>query len=143
MDIVTATVEIAHLDEVEIAAARVLEICASRRIFAIYGAMGAGKTTLVKALCKLLGSDDVVKSPTFAIVNEYDSPAGSIFHFDFYRIKDLSEVFDIGFEEYIASGSYCFLEWPELIEPLVPEEAAELHISVAGAEQRLIKIALR
>jgi tRNA threonylcarbamoyladenosine biosynthesis protein TsaE len=143
METVTATVEIGRLEEVASAAARILEICAARRVFAIYGAMGAGKTTLVKALCKLLGSEDVVKSPTFAIVNEYDSPGGSIFHFDFYRIKDLSEVFDIGFEEYITSGNYCFLEWPELIEPLVPEEAAVLNISVTGAEERMIKIALR
>ena len=132
-----------QLEEVPLVAARILEICESRRIFAIFGAMGAGKTTLIKELCRLLGSEDVVKSPTFAIVNEYDSAAGSIFHFDFYRIKGLNEVFDIGFEEYIDSGSYCFLEWPELIEPLIPEEAAEIRISVTGPEDRMVKIALR
>ena len=78
----------------------------------------------------------------FSIVNEYDSPAGSIFHFDFYRIENLSEVFDIGFEEYLASGSYCFMEWPELIEPLVPEEAVTINITVTGPEQRKITIAM-
>jgi tRNA threonylcarbamoyladenosine biosynthesis protein TsaE len=137
------TVQILHLDEVPAAAAKVLDICQSRRIFAIFGSMGAGKTTLIKALCKLLGSNDVVKSPTFSIVNEYDSAFGSIYHFDFYRIKGLGEVFDIGFEEYISSGNYCFLEWPELIEPLIPAEAVELRISVVGPEERLINIALR
>ena len=105
--------------------------------------MGAGKTTLIKAICKLLGSEDIVKSPTFSIVNEYDSAAGSIYHFDFYRIQDLSEVFDIGFEEYIDSGNYCLLEWPELIEPLIPEHAAEINISVTGPTERTVKIALR
>lgn len=140
---VEATVQIGHPDAVPTAAAEVLEISGSRRIFAIYGDMGAGKTTLVKALCSLLGSRDIVKSPTFALVNEYDSDFGSIYHFDFYRIKDLSEVFDIGFEEYISSGNYCFLEWPELIEPLVPTEAVELKISVTGPTERWIKIAMR
>lgn len=104
--------------------------------------MGAGKTTLIKAICALLGSDDVVKSPTFSIVNEYDSPAGTIYHFDFYRIENLAEVFDMGFEEYIASGNYCFMEWPELIEPLIPEDAAEIRITVTGPQERTIKIAM-
>lgn len=140
---VETSVHIGSLDEVPAAAAKVLEICGSHRIFAIFGAMGAGKTTLIKAICKLLGSEDIVKSPTFSIVNEYDSAAGSIYHFDFYRIKDLSEVFDIGFEEYIESGNYCLLEWPELIEPLIPEDAAEIRISVTGPTERTVKIALR
>jgi tRNA threonylcarbamoyladenosine biosynthesis protein TsaE len=130
-------------DEVPDAAAKVLEICNSRRIFAIFGTMGAGKTTLIKALCALLGSGDVVKSPTFSIVNEYDSLTGSIYHFDFYRIESLAEVFDIGFEEYIASGNHCFMEWPELIEPLIPEDAVEIRITVTGPEERTIKIAMR
>jgi tRNA threonylcarbamoyladenosine biosynthesis protein TsaE len=136
-------IETRHPDEVPDAAAKVLEICNSRRIFAIFGTMGAGKTTLIKALCALLGSGDVVKSPTFSIVNEYESLNGSLYHFDFYRIESLAEVFDIGFEEYIASGNYCFLEWPELIEPLIPEDAVEIRITVTGAEERTIKIAMR
>ncbi len=137
------TVKTQHPDEVGAAAARILEICGSRRIFAIYGTMGAGKTTLVKALCAELGTEDTVKSPTFSIVNEYDSPSGAIFHFDFYRIKGIGEVYDIGFEEYIDSGSYVFMEWPELIEPLIPEETVSLHISVEGTLERTIKIALQ
>jgi tRNA threonylcarbamoyladenosine biosynthesis protein TsaE len=143
MDSSEWTLGMQQLDEVPTVAARILEICESRRIFAIFGAMGAGKTTLIKALCGLLGSTDVVKSPTFSIVNEYDSAAGSIYHFDFYRIKAISEVFDIGFEEYIDSGCYCFLEWPELIAPLVPEEAVEIRMSVIGPTERMVKIALR
>ena len=137
------TVKTHHPDQLGQAAASILEICGSHRIFAIYGAMGAGKTTLVKALCAALGSDDTVKSPTFSLVNEYESPAGPIFHFDFYRIKGIDEVFDIGFEEYIDSGNYCFLEWPELIEPLIPSDAVELFISVDGTLERTIKIALQ
>jgi tRNA threonylcarbamoyladenosine biosynthesis protein TsaE len=132
-----------HPDEVQDAAAKILEICGSHRIFAIFGEMGAGKTTLVKALCAHLGSEDTVKSPTFSIVNEYDSPQGPVYHFDFYRIKHLEEVYDIGIEEYFDSGNYCFLEWPELIGPLIPEEAVELHIGIDGELERTIKIALQ
>ena len=137
------SIETNHLDDVRLAAAKILETCGSHRIFAFYGSMGAGKTTLIKSICELLGSEDVVKSPTFSIVNEYDSPAGSIFHFDFYRIENLAEVFDIGFEEYLASGSYCFMEWPELIAPLVPEDAVAINITVLGPEQRKITIAMQ
>lgn len=132
-----------HPEEVAAVAARILEICGTHRVFAIFGTMGAGKTTLIKSLCQSLGSLDVVKSPTFSIVNEYDSPAGSIFHFDFYRIENLTEVYDIGFEEYLASGAYCFMEWPELIAPLIPEDAVEIKISIEGPEERMIKIAMR
>ena len=94
------------------------------RIFAFYGPMGVGKTTLIKALCRQLGSQDVVSSPTFSIINQYVTDAGeNIFHFDFYRIKELVEVFNLGYEDYFFSGSYCFIEWPEKIEPLLPEES--------------------
>jgi tRNA threonylcarbamoyladenosine biosynthesis protein TsaE len=137
------TVHVGGLEEVPAAAEKVLELCAPRKVYAIAGAMGAGKTTLVKALCRALGSHDNVKSPTFSIVNEYASPAGAIYHFDFYRIEDLSEVFDLGFEEYLGSGNYCFLEWPELIEPLIPEDAVELRLAVTGPGDRTIKIAMR
>lgn len=137
------TIETKSLEDVPAAAAKILEICGSRRIFAIFGAMGAGKTTLVKSLCQQLGTDDVVKSPTFSIVNEYESNSGAIYHFDFYRIKSLDEVFDIGFEEYLASECYCFMEWPELIEPLIPEDAVEIKISVLGTAARTFKITMR
>lgn len=92
------------------------------RIFAFYGSMGAGKTTLIKAICRELGSKDYVTSPTFALINEYSTSNGSvIYHFDFYRIKKLEEAYDLGYEDYIYSGNYCFIEWPEMIESLLPD----------------------
>jgi len=100
------------------------------RVFAFYGPMGAGKTTLIKVLCRLLDVADTVQSPTFSLINEYKTTDGdSVFHFDFYRIKKLEEVFDIGYEEYIYSGSYCFLEWPELIATLLPFGAIMVRIT--------------
>ncbi len=95
------------------------------RVFAFYGKMGVVKTTFIKALCTALDVEDVVNSPTFSIVNEYESPRlnGSVFHFDFYRIKDIQEAQDIGTDDYFYSGHPCFIEWPELIEPLLPEDA--------------------
>jgi tRNA threonylcarbamoyladenosine biosynthesis protein TsaE len=100
--------------------------------------MGAGKTTFIKAICHELGVTDIVQSPTFSIINEYKTTTGeSLFHFDFYRIKKLEEVFDIGYEDYIYSGSYCFLEWPELIEPLLPEDT--VRINIFGENERVIE----
>ena len=108
------------------------------RIFALYGLMGAGKTTFIKAVCLELGVMDIVQSPTFSIINEYKTGEGnSIFHFDFYRIKKTEEVFDIGYEEYIYSGSYCFIEWPELIESMLPEDT--IRIRITGDKQRVIE----
>lgn len=103
---------------------------ARRNVFAFYGKMGVGKTTFVKALCDALGVADVVNSPTFAIVNEYHSQRldAPIFHFDFYRIKQLSEAYDIGTDDYFYSGHPCFIEWPELVEPLLPENAVCVEI---------------
>ena len=99
-------------------------------IIAFYGAMGAGKTTLVKNLCQKLGVSDEVNSPTFALVNEYQTESlDSIFHFDFYRIKSLEEVFDIGYEDYFYGGNLCLLEWPELIDPLMPEHFIKVEIT--------------
>jgi tRNA threonylcarbamoyladenosine biosynthesis protein TsaE len=91
--------------------------------------MGAGKTTFVKAICEELGVEDVITSPTFAIVNEYEAHDQSIFHFDFYRIKRLEEVYDMGYEDYFYSGALCFIEWPELIEDLLPEDAVKVTIT--------------
>ena len=108
------------------------------RIFALYGEMGAGKTTFIKALCHELGVRDVVQSPTFSIINEYKTLQGaSVFHFDFYRIKKLEEAYDIGYEDYIYSGSYCFIEWPELIEPLLPPDT--LRVFISGDDERVIE----
>ena len=109
------------------------------RFFAFYGKMGAGKTTLIKELCRALGSDDNVCSPTFAIVNEYMTSGGEpVYHFDFYRINSLSETYDIGYEEYFYSGYYCFTEWTEKVEPLLPETYITVCIEELPSGQRLI-----
>ena len=122
------------------------------RIFAFYGGMGAGKTTFINALCQLLGVEDHTGSPSFAIVNEYKiingqssilNPQYSIlYHFDFYRIKSLAEVYDIGYEDYIYSGQPCFIEWPELIEPLLPDDTVSVHITVNDDQSRNLLIQL-
>jgi tRNA threonylcarbamoyladenosine biosynthesis protein TsaE len=110
------------------------------RVFAFYGSMGAGKTTFIKALCNELGSADYVTSPTFALINEYSTANGSvIYHFDFYRIKRIEEAFDLGYEDYIYSGNYCFIEWPEMIESLLPEGIVEVRIKEAEKGIRLIE----
>ncbi len=103
------------------------------RVFAFYGKMGAGKTTFIQAVCKILGSEDNVTSPTFALINEYTTDKlNSIFHFDFYRIKDIEEAFDLGYEDYLYSGSYCLIEWPEMIETILPENIVKVRIEVSG-----------
>ncbi|MCQ2306540.1 MAG: tRNA (adenosine(37)-N6)-threonylcarbamoyltransferase complex ATPase subunit type 1 TsaE [Bacteroidales bacterium] len=109
-------------------------------IIAFYGPMGAGKTTLIKNLCHRMGVTDEVNSPTFALVNEYLTENDSIFHFDFYRIKKLEEVFDIGYEDYFYSGHLCLLEWPELIDPLMPEHFIKVEIALGNTDtSRTIK----
>ncbi|MDM1295438.1 tRNA (adenosine(37)-N6)-threonylcarbamoyltransferase complex ATPase subunit type 1 TsaE [Sphingobacterium sp. N143] len=110
------------------------------RIFLLYGPMGAGKTTFVKQLCEQLKVQDNTASPTFSIINEYSSLNGPIYHFDFYRIKDEQEAFDFGYEEYFYSGAYCFVEWPEKIPNLLPEEAKEIHISIIDPNTRKIVV---
>ena len=98
-------------------------------VFAMYGKMGAGKTTFTKAVCECLGVEDVINSPTFAIVNEYRSDSSElIYHFDFYRIKKLEEVYDMGYEDYFYSGALCFIEWPELVEELLPGNTVKVTI---------------
>ncbi len=99
------------------------------RIFIFRGDLGAGKTTLIKALCNVLEVKDATNSPSFAIVNEYNTPGAlKIYHFDFYRIKQISEVYDIGYEEYFYSNNYCFIEWPELVEEILPDDYVEIKI---------------
>ncbi len=118
-----------ELCNIEHAARQFLDAIGNRRVVAFYGGMGAGKTTFVKAICHELGvTDDIVTSPTFAIVNEYEGSDGPIYHFDFYRVKSLSEARDMGCDDYFYSGNLCLIEWPELVEPLLPEDAVYVTI---------------
>ena len=108
---------------------------------ALRGEMGAGKTTLVRAVAEQLGASDQVTSPTFALVNQYEGAEGErIFHFDFYRIEDEREAFDLGYEEYFYSGDLCFVEWPEKIEGLMPDAVMEVRITVEGPTERSFEI---
>jgi tRNA threonylcarbamoyladenosine biosynthesis protein TsaE len=123
------------------AAKQLLKNYGDKKIFAFYGSMGAGKTTIIKAICAFLGAVDIVSSPSFTLVNEYKTSDGeSIFHIDFYRIKKQEEVYDFGIEEYLTGDSYCFMEWPELIEELLPPETVIVRISVDDQEQRILSI---
>ena len=122
-------IQIKDLEHIREAAREFVENIGDRTVFAFYGHMGAGKTTFIKAICEELGVEDVITSPTFAIVNEYTAQKGPIYHFDFYRIKKLEEVYDMGFEDYFYSGSLCLIEWPELIEEVLPDDAVKVAIT--------------
>ena len=122
-------ITISNLDNIREAARQFIDNMDSRKVFAFYGKMGAGKTTFIKAICEELGVDDVITSPTFAIINEYSGKDDTIYHFDFYRIKKLEEVYDMGYEDYFYSGALCFIEWPELIEEVLPEDAVKVQIT--------------
>ena len=131
-------IEIKDLNHIHEAARTFIDNIGNDTIFAFHGHMGAGKTTFIKAICEELGVTDAVSSPTFAIVNEYASNMGSIYHFDFYRIKRSSEVLDLGFEDYAYSGNLCLMEWPELIEEFLPEETVDVHIEeIEGGKRRV------
>lgn len=123
-------INITSVDQLHAAARIFIDAMGEHTVFAFYGLMGAGKTTFVKALCQELGVEDAISSPTFAIVNEYRAATTGelIYHFDFYRIKKLSEVYDMGYEDYFYSGALCFIEWPELIEELLPGDAVKVKI---------------
>lgn len=123
------TIKINGLHEYEAAAQRFINLMGDKKIFAFYGKMGAGKTTFVKSLCRALGVDDTVNSPTFAIVNEYaDKDGNPIYHFDFYRIKSVAELYNLGYEDYFYSDATCFIEWPQLAEEILPEETVKVTI---------------
>ena len=155
-------IRITDIDHIREAAREFIEHIGEHRVFAFYGKMGAGKTTFVKAICEELGVDDVITSPTFAIINEYTAtppPAAAnssfslrecgvanftlhsslqIYHFDFYRIKKLEEVYDMGYEDYFYSGALCFIEWPELIEDILPDDAVRVSIAEQEDGSRVV-----
>jgi tRNA threonylcarbamoyladenosine biosynthesis protein TsaE len=123
------------------AARDLLKHFGEKKIFAFYGSMGAGKTTIIKSVCEHLGAVDIVSSPTFTLVNEYRTSSGeALYHIDFYRIKKQEEVFDFGIEEYLTGDSYCFMEWPELVEEILPQETVRVRIRVDDLEQRILTI---
>lgn len=126
------------LADLDKAASEIITFAANQKTFLFYGDMGAGKTTLIRSLCKQLGTSDNVASPTFSIVNEYKTTKESIYHFDFYRLKTQTEALDMGFEEYLYSGNYCFIEWPEKIPDLLPLHYISIKISVESNNERQI-----
>lgn len=134
-------IKIERIEDIASAARQFVDNMGSSRVFAFYGKMGAGKTTFIKAVCECLGVDDVITSPTFAIVNEYTSATSgdTVYHFDFYRIKKIEEVYDMGYEEYFYSGNRCFIEWPELVEDLLPEYATAVSIEEQADGSRIVR----
>ena len=123
------TYDLCHIDQLAEAASLLLSSFREERFFAFFGSMGVGKTTLIKEICHQLGVEDNVCSPTFAIVNQYSDATGHpVYHFDFYRLKNLDEAYDIGYEEYFYSGEYCFTEWTEKIESLLPDRYVRIEI---------------
>ncbi len=133
-------IEIDSLSELERVAEEILSSIGERRVVLLRGGMGAGKTTLVSRIASKLGAEDTVTSPTFALVNQYEGREGTIYHFDFYRINRVEEVFDLGYEEYFYSGELCFVEWPEMVEGLLPEDAMEVRITVGDDDRRIFEI---
>ena len=128
------------IDNIRNAARIFVDNMGDKSVFAFYGSMGAGKTTFIKAVCEELGVEDVITSPTFAIVNEYSSASSGkiVYHFDFYRIKKLDEVYDMGYEDYFYSGALCFIEWPELIDDLLPADAVKVSIEETADGRRKV-----
>ncbi len=133
-------IEIDSLSDLPRVADEVIEALDGRTVVLLRGGMGAGKTTLVSRIAARLGAEDTVTSPTFALVNQYEGTECRIFHFDFYRIDRIEEVFDLGYEEYFYSGDLCLVEWPEKIEPLIPDDAMVVRITVGDDEQRIFEI---
>jgi tRNA threonylcarbamoyladenosine biosynthesis protein TsaE len=134
-------VPVKSIEELKHAAEKLIGFSGTEKIFLFYGDMGAGKTTFIKSLCSILGTHEQVTSPTFSIVNEYDGEKIKIYHFDFYRLKNQNEAFDLGYEEYFYSGNYCFIEWPEKIEGLLPEHYIRIDIQVLDNNERLLTFA--
>ena len=133
-------IEIDSLSDLPRVAEAVVEALDGRTVVLLRGGMGAGKTTLVSRIAALLGAEDAVTSPTFALVNQYEGTEQRIYHFDFYRIDNIEEVFDLGYEEYFYSGDLCLVEWPEKIEPLIPDDAMVVRITAGEGEERIFEI---
>ena len=135
-------IKINSLDTIREAAKQFIAAMEDNTVFAFYGKMGAGKTTFIKAICEELGVTEVINSPTFAIVNEYrsDETGELIYHFDFYRIKKLDEVYDMGYEDYFYSGALCFIEWPELVEEVLPGDAVKVTIEEVEDGTRSVRL---
>lgn len=132
-------ITISSIEHINEAARQFIEAMGDNKLFAFYGKMGVGKTTFIKAICEQLGVTDIINSPTFAIVNEYEDGNGQpIYHFDFYRIKKPAEVLDIGFEDYINNDAICFMEWPELIGEYLPEETIKVIIDEREDGSRVV-----
>jgi tRNA threonylcarbamoyladenosine biosynthesis protein TsaE len=137
------TIEIASLDDLDRAATQFLKITADHKKFAFHGAMGSGKTTLIKTVCKLLGATDSVTSPTFSLVNEYVTTGGNtLYHFDLYRINTMEELFDLGYEEYFFGDSYIFVEWAEKAESLLPDVFVQVYLDEISPGSRQVMIGL-
>ena len=129
-----------HLSDIDAAAKQFAAQIGQNTVFAFYGDMGAGKTTFIKAVCEQLGVEETITSPTFAIVNEYRCGSGEpIYHFDFYRINKLEEAFDFGYEDYFYSGNLCFIEWPQLVEPILPQDTLHVYMTVGENGHRIVE----
>lgn len=135
-----AILRIKTLADLPAVSKELLRLAGERKVWLFYGEMGVGKTTLINALCKTLGVEDQPSSPTFSIVNEYFSPSGPIYHFDFYRIRSEQEALDLGYEEYFYSGQRCLVEWPDQIPSLIPTDAFSLEITLGTGQERIIQI---
>ena len=128
-------------EKIQSPAREFIKLIYQRRVIAFYGEMGAGKTTFIKAICNELGVEDIVSSPTFALVYEYKTSGNEkIYHFDLFRINDVSELFDLGYEDYFYSGYRCFIEWPEKAEHLLPLDCVRVYINLASDGSRILKI---
>lgn len=136
-------IKIESLDKIDEAALEFIRAMGDNTVFAFHGDMGAGKTTFIKAICENLGVSDTINSPTFSIVNEYRSDSGElIYHFDFYRINKIEEVFDFGYEDYFYSGSLCFIEWPEKVDTLLPKDTVNVYVKVQEDGSREVSLSI-
>jgi tRNA threonylcarbamoyladenosine biosynthesis protein TsaE len=128
-----------NLSDLPLVASQLLDFVGTQKFIVFNGEMGAGKTTFIKILCKALGVNDVVSSPTYSIVNEYVGKNSPVYHFDFYRIKNIQEAYDLGYEEYFYSNGICLIEWPERIEELLPDHYIQVDISIVSEQGRIFE----